>query len=143
MIVFNEEEKEELRKRLFECDHVIPRAGAKALDTFGDPIAVLVEVIEHMSKHVLMLEKFAQKKLAHDVSSLIVPIVEGDEVVDLPGPNKVSTTVYLTKEQFNTLREYSKKTGVPQAVMIRRGIDLVLEETEKNMAKDEKAVANT
>lgn len=50
-----------------------------------------------------------------------------------------STTVYATKEQMSALREYSKTTGVPMAVLIRRGIDLVLEE----MKKEKKAVANT
>lgn len=76
MIVLNKDEREQLQKKLFECNHAIPSAGAKALDAFGDTVSVLMEVIEHLSRHVLLLEKSAQKsaqkKAWTDVSSLIV-----------------------------------------------------------------------
>lgn len=41
---------------------------------------------------------------------------------------RVSTTVYLEREQDQKLRELSDITSVPVAVYIRRGIDQVLEE---------------
>lgn len=39
---------------------------------------------------------------------------------------KLSTTVYLTPEQFAQLKELKRKTRVPEAERIREGIDLVL-----------------
>ncbi len=40
---------------------------------------------------------------------------------------KVSTTIYITPEQNETLKLLNKKTKVPVAEYIREGIDLVLE----------------
>lgn len=40
---------------------------------------------------------------------------------------KVSTTVYITQEQNNLLKQLNQKTKVPIAEYIREGIDLVLE----------------
>lgn len=40
---------------------------------------------------------------------------------------KLSTTVYLTVEQDQALKELSAKTKVPAAAYIRMGIDLILE----------------
>lgn len=40
---------------------------------------------------------------------------------------KVSTTVYITPEQNNLLKQLNKKTKVPIAEYIREGIDLVLD----------------
>ena len=40
---------------------------------------------------------------------------------------KISTTVYITEEQDQQLKELSQRTKVPVSVYIREGIDLVLE----------------
>ena len=40
---------------------------------------------------------------------------------------KISTTIYVTAEQNELLRELHVRTKVPVAVYIREGIDLVLE----------------
>ena len=39
---------------------------------------------------------------------------------------KISTTVYITEEQNNRLKQLNQKTKVPVAEYIREGIDLVL-----------------
>jgi predicted DNA-binding protein len=41
--------------------------------------------------------------------------------------NKVSTTVYITSEQSEKLKQLNERTKVPVAAYIREGIDLVLE----------------
>lgn len=41
--------------------------------------------------------------------------------------SKISTTVYLTPEQVERLKQLHDKTRVPVAEYIRQGIDLVLE----------------
>jgi predicted DNA-binding protein len=43
------------------------------------------------------------------------------------GRKKISTTIYITPEQNETLKLLNKKTKVPVAEYIREGIDLVLE----------------
>jgi predicted DNA-binding protein len=40
---------------------------------------------------------------------------------------KVSTTVYITPEQSEKLKQLNRRTKVPIAEYIREGIDLVLE----------------
>ena len=40
---------------------------------------------------------------------------------------KVSTTVYLTEEQVNSLKTLHHRTRVPIAEYIRMGIDMILE----------------
>lgn len=40
---------------------------------------------------------------------------------------KVMTTIYLTPEQEERLKDLSQATRVPMAVYIREGIDLVLD----------------
>ena len=40
---------------------------------------------------------------------------------------KVSTTIYLTREQDEALEQLSRATDIPKAVMIRRGVDLALD----------------
>ncbi|HEY0883529.1 MAG TPA: ribbon-helix-helix domain-containing protein [Archangium sp.] len=40
---------------------------------------------------------------------------------------KISTTIYITPEQNELLKELNAKTKVPVAEYIRQGIDLVLE----------------
>jgi predicted DNA-binding protein len=39
---------------------------------------------------------------------------------------KISTTIYITEEQDEGLKELSKRTKVPVSVYIREGIDAVL-----------------
>ena len=40
---------------------------------------------------------------------------------------KISTTIYITPEQSDLLKQLHEKTKVPVAEYIRQGIDLVLE----------------
>jgi Ribbon-helix-helix domain len=51
---------------------------------------------------------------------------------------KDQTTVYLTPEQHEALIEISRRTRVPMAVMIRRGVDLALAEWAKEEGKASK-----
>ena len=68
------EDVEEIQRRLVACDHVIPRAGAKALDPFacGDPLPILLEVIESLATYTKTLEKFAERKAQSEVMGLYV-----------------------------------------------------------------------
>jgi hypothetical protein len=50
---------------------------------------------------------------------------------------KISTTVYITREQDELLRRLSLHTKVPVAEFIRQGIDLVLE--RRTVALDQPA----
>jgi predicted DNA-binding protein len=43
------------------------------------------------------------------------------------GKKKISTTIYLTQEQQEKLKQLHERTSVPMSVFIRDGIDLVLE----------------
>ena len=42
------------------------------------------------------------------------------------GRKKISTTIYITEEQDEGLKELSRRTKVPVSVYIREGIDAVL-----------------
>lgn len=46
---------------------------------------------------------------------------------------KVSTTVYITAEQNELLKQLHEKTKVPVAEYIRQGIDLVLERERERL----------
>jgi len=46
---------------------------------------------------------------------------------------KISTTIYITPEQNESLKLLHQRTKVPVAVYIREGIDLVLERHESEM----------
>ena len=46
---------------------------------------------------------------------------------------KISTTVYITQEQNESLKLLNKKTKVPVAEYIREGIDLVLEKHKSQL----------
>ena len=46
---------------------------------------------------------------------------------------KVSTTVYITREQNELLKALNQKTKVPIAEYIREGIDLVLERHKQSL----------
>ncbi len=43
------------------------------------------------------------------------------------GRKKISTTIYITPEQSELLKQLHEKTKVPVAEYIRQGIDMVLE----------------
>lgn len=42
-------------------------------------------------------------------------------------PKKIATTIYITEEQQNCLKELNHRTKVPIAEFVRQGIDLALE----------------
>ena len=46
---------------------------------------------------------------------------------------KVSTTIYITPEQSEQLKQLNAKTRVPVAEYIRQGIDLMLEKEKHNL----------
>jgi hypothetical protein len=46
---------------------------------------------------------------------------------------KISTTIYITPEQNELLKELNAKTKVPVAEYIRQGIDLVLEKYKEEL----------
>lgn len=46
---------------------------------------------------------------------------------------KISTTVYITQEQNEKLKQLNAKTKVPIAEYIRQGIDLVLEKYKQEL----------
>ena len=50
--------------------------------------------------------------------------------------NLHNTTVYLEPRQLKALRELSKRTGVPFAVYVRRGIDAILQREESERDQD-------
>ena len=47
---------------------------------------------------------------------------------------KISTTIYITPEQNERLKELHDKTKVPVAEFIRQGIDMVLERESRHLA---------
>jgi predicted DNA-binding protein len=46
---------------------------------------------------------------------------------------KISTTIYITPEQNERLKQLNEKTKVPVAEYIRQGIDLVLDREQRNL----------
>lgn len=46
---------------------------------------------------------------------------------------KIATTVYITEEQQQLLKELNRRTRVPIAEFIREGIDLVLQRHAENL----------
>jgi predicted DNA-binding protein len=46
---------------------------------------------------------------------------------------KVSTTIYITPEQYERLKLLHERTKVPIAVYIREGIDMVLKHYEHHL----------
>ncbi|HEX2659644.1 MAG TPA: ribbon-helix-helix domain-containing protein [Polyangia bacterium] len=46
---------------------------------------------------------------------------------------KISTTIYITPEQNERLKQLHDKTKVPVAEFIRQGIDLILERERRNL----------
>jgi hypothetical protein len=49
------------------------------------------------------------------------------------GRKKISTTIYITPEQSELLKQLHDKTKVPVAEFIRQGIDLVLERERRHL----------
>jgi predicted DNA-binding protein len=49
------------------------------------------------------------------------------------GRKKISTTIYITPEQSELLKQLHDKTKVPVAEYIRQGIDLVLEKQKHQL----------
>jgi len=47
--------------------------------------------------------------------------------------NKVLRSIYLDIAQVKKIKRLSKKTGVPQAVYVREGLDLVLHKYKKQI----------
>ena len=47
---------------------------------------------------------------------------------------KISTTIYITPEQNERLKELNQKTKVPVAEYIRQGIDLILEKHREELS---------
>ena len=52
---------------------------------------------------------------------------------DVPAP-KMSITIYPEAEQYGKLLELSKATRIPLSVLIREGIDLLLEKRKEETA---------
>jgi predicted DNA-binding protein len=46
---------------------------------------------------------------------------------------KISTTIYITPEQDERLKQLHQKTKVPVAEYIRQGIDFILEREKDNL----------
>ena len=46
---------------------------------------------------------------------------------------KISTTIYITPEQNDLLKQLNEKTKVPVSEYIRQGIDLVLEKYKEQL----------
>ena len=51
---------------------------------------------------------------------------------------KLLRSVYLDEEQVESLLKLSKKTRVPQAVLVREGVDLMLKKREKQLQRKKK-----
>lgn len=49
------------------------------------------------------------------------------------GRKKISTTIYITPEQSELLKQLHDKTKVPVAEFIRQGIDMVLERERRHL----------
>jgi len=49
------------------------------------------------------------------------------------GRKKISTTIYITPEQSELLKQLHDKTKVPVAEFIRQGIDMVLDRERRNL----------
>jgi hypothetical protein len=51
---------------------------------------------------------------------------------------KLLRSVYLDEVQVESLLKLSKKTRVPQAVLVREGVDLMLKKREKQLQRKKK-----
>jgi Holliday junction resolvase len=48
---------------------------------------------------------------------------------------KILRSLYIEKEQVESLIKLSKRTRVPQAVLVREGVDLMLKKREKQLQR--------
>jgi len=48
---------------------------------------------------------------------------------------KILRSLYLEKEQVESIIKLSKRTRVPQAVLVREGVDLMLKKREKQLQR--------
>ena len=51
---------------------------------------------------------------------------------------KILRSLYLEKEQVESIIKLSKRTRVPQAVLVGEGVNLVLEKHEKQLQRKKK-----
>ena len=51
---------------------------------------------------------------------------------------KILRSLYIEKEQVESLIKLSKRTRVPQAVLVREGVDLMLKKREKELQRKKK-----
>ena len=54
---------------------------------------------------------------------------------------KKSTTIYMEDCQYEHVKKLSMKTGIPMAVIVRRGIDMVIAELEQREEREEQWLA--
>lgn len=52
------------------------------------------------------------------------------------------TTCYFEREQYNTLRLLSRTSKIPMAVLIREGVDLVLEQRRGQLPSESESTAD-
>ena len=51
---------------------------------------------------------------------------------------KILRSVFLEKEQVESIIKLSKRTRVPQAALVREGVDLMLKKREKQLQQKKK-----
>ena len=51
---------------------------------------------------------------------------------------KILRSLYLEKEQVESIIKLSKRTRVPQAVLVREGVDIMLKKREKELQRKKK-----
>ena len=51
---------------------------------------------------------------------------------------KILRSLYLEKEQVESIIKLSKKTRLPQAVLVREGVNLMLKKREKQLQQKKK-----
>ena len=51
---------------------------------------------------------------------------------------KILRSLYLEKEKVESIIKLSKKTRVPQAVLVREGVDIMLKKHEKQLQRKKK-----
>ncbi len=49
-------------------------------------------------------------------------------------PKKVATTIYITEQQQDRLKELNERSKIPIAEFIRQGIDLILKKYEEQLS---------
>jgi len=76
---------------------------------------------------VRMAEDAYTRRLKQEIAVLRDRLVKSGQGVDVrPGRTKVVTTVYLDAGRLQLLREYSERSGIKVAQLIRNGADELL-----------------